>query len=102
MPSGATLAFNYAGKKLFDTGFFAGEGVENSINAMELKRARCLVGKSGSEVAHGMFEHVYAVNTHVPCLSAENLSRRWCDSAWRGNRWCLCWRQWCRFVHPQR
>ena len=94
MPSGATFAFNCASEKLFDVGFFAGEGVENSINAMELKCARRLVEKSGSEVVHGMFEHIYTVNTHILCFRAENLSRRRCDSAWRGdNRWRLRWRQ---------
>ena len=38
VPNFATLSFDRAGNKLFDAGLFAGEGVENSINAVELKR----------------------------------------------------------------
>lgn len=104
VPCFAALAFDCAGNKLFDAVLFANEGVENRINAMELKRARRLVGKGGSEVVHDMFEHVYAVNMHVLRFWAENLSQRRRDGAqWRDKKsWLLCEQHRGRFVHPCR
>ena len=90
MPRCAALAFDHAGKKLIDAGFFSGEGVENSINAVELKRTRHLMGKGGSEVVHSIFELVNDVNMHVSCFRVENLSWRRRDGArWGDNSWLM-------------
>ena len=81
IPRFAFLALDQAGNELFNLRFFANEWVEDSVNAVELEYVRRLVGKSGGEVIHGMFEHVDAVNTEVLCFWTENLSWRRCDGA---------------------
>ena len=65
MPRFDALALDRTCKELFDTSFFAGERVEKSVDAVELERAWCLVGKCGGEMVHGIFKHVGAVNTNV-------------------------------------
>ena len=80
MPRCADLALDQAREQLFNVSFFTSDGVENSINAVELKRVRRLVGKCGCEVIHSMLKHVHAVNMHVLRVRVEKLSWRRRDS----------------------
>ena len=45
MPPFAALTLDQVGNELLNLGFFASEGVEDSLNAVELERARRLIGK---------------------------------------------------------
>ena len=79
------------------------EGVEDSVNTMDLQRVRRLMGKSGGEVINGMFEHVDAVDTEVLRFWAENLRWKRRDGAWRWDiSWLLRKCHSFRFVHPRK
>ena len=90
MPRFAALDLDRSGEELFDVGLFTGERVEDSVDAVELKFARCLVGKRDGEVVHGMFKHVSAVNANILGFQSENVIWRWCEGAWwQKNCWLL-------------
>ena len=80
MPRLAVLSLDRASDELLDTGFFASDRVENSVDAVDLKSSWLLMRKRGCEMVHGMFKHVDAVNENVLGLRSKNVHRRWCDN----------------------
>ena len=54
MPRFAVFALNQASNWFINAGFFPGERVEDSINAVELERVWHLVRKGDDAVVHGM------------------------------------------------
>ena len=58
MPRFTALALNRACEELFYACSFFSERVEDSVHAVELECAWCLVDKRRGEIVHGMFKHV--------------------------------------------